>query len=63
MSYEPYKPNFGVGARVKVIRQRKYPGEKLLGLVGTVRTDSGTNVAVVLDKLTNTRSSYGCFLL
>lgn len=61
MAYEPYKATFGIGARVKVIRQRKYPGEKLLGLIGTVRTDSGTNVSVVLDKVTNTRSSYGCF--
>lgn len=61
MSYEPYKPTFGVGARVKVVRQRKYPGEKLLGLVGTVRTDSGSNVSVIFDTLINTRSSYGCY--
>lgn len=61
MAYEPFKATFEVGARVKVVKQRKYPGEKLLGLVGTVRSDSGSNVAVVLDKITNTRSSYGCF--
>lgn len=61
MSYDPYKPTFGVGARVKVIRQRKYPNEKLLGLIGTVRTDSGTNVSVIFDTIMNARSSYGCY--
>ena len=64
MAYDPYqmyKSTFGVGARVKVVNQRKYPNEKLLGLVGTVRSDSGTNIAVILDGITNTRSSYGCF--
>lgn len=61
MAYEPYKATFEAGTRVKVIRQRKYPNEKLLGLVGTVRCDSGSNVAVILDTITNTRSSYGCF--
>lgn len=61
MAYEPFKTNFGIGARVKVIRQRKYPSEKLLGLIGTVRTDSGSNVSVIFDTITNVRSSYGCF--
>lgn len=61
MAYEPWKPTFGVGARVKVIRQQKYPNEKLLGLIGTVRGDIGDNIAVVLDAIKNQRSSYGCF--
>lgn len=61
MGYDPYKPTFGVGARVKVVRQRKYPNEKLLGLIGTVRTDSGSNVSVLFDTKVNTRSSYGCY--
>ena len=64
MSYNPYaiyEPNFGIGARVKLIRQRKYPDYKLLNLVGTVRTDSGNNVSVIFDTVTNTRSAYGCF--
>ena len=61
MAYEPWKATFGVGTRVKVISQRKYPNEKLLGLVGTVRSDAGSNVAVILDDITNVRSSYGCF--
>lgn len=56
-----YDSCFGVGARVKVVRQRKYPGENLRGLIGTVRTDSGTNVSVVLDTVKNPRSSYGCY--
>lgn len=61
MGYDPYKPTFGVGARVKVVRQRKYPNEKLLGLIGAVRTDSGSNVSVLFDTKVNTRSSYGCY--
>lgn len=64
MAYDPYyalKTTFGVGARVKVIRQRKYPEYKLLDLIGTVRTDSGGNVSVIFDTITNTRSQYGCF--
>lgn len=52
---------FGVGARVKVIKQRKYPGEKLIGLIGVVRTDSGSNVSVIFDGMRNTRSSYGAY--
>ena len=56
-----YSATFGVGARVKVIRQRKYTEYKLLNLIGTVRSDSGTNVSVVLDNVTNPRSKYGCF--
>lgn len=65
MAYNPcscqYEPNFGVGARVRVIRQRKYPAENLKGLIGTVRTDSGNNVSVIFDTIKNPRSSYGCF--
>lgn len=64
MSYYPYKTyeaTFGIGTRVRVIRQRKYPSENLKGLIGTVRTDSGTNVSVIFDTIKNPRSSYGCF--
>lgn len=61
MAYEPYKPSFGVGARVKVVRNRKYPKEQLKDLIGTVRTDSGFNVSVVFDDVKNARSSYGAF--
>lgn len=61
MAYDPFKPTFGVGARVKVVRQRKYPGEKLLGLIGIVRTDSGSNISVIFDTIKNARSSYGCY--
>lgn len=64
MSYDQYaiyKPNFGVGSRVRVIRQRNYPEYKLLDLVGTVRTDTGSNVSVIFDSVTNVRSQYGCF--
>lgn len=56
-----HEATFGIGARVKVVRQRKYPSEKLIGLVGTVRTDSGTNVSVIFDDIRNPRSSYGCY--
>ena len=53
---------FKVGDRVRVIKQRKYPSEKLLGLVGTVRSiDYSNDVSVVLDECKNTRSSYGCY--
>lgn len=61
MAYEPWKPTFDVGTRVKVIKQFKYPGEKLLGLEGTVRSDTGTQIAVVLDAVKNSRSTFGCF--
>ena len=61
MAYDPFKTNFGIGARVKVIRQRKYPSEKLLDLIGTVRTDYSNQVSVVFDTITNTRSAYGAF--
>lgn len=64
MSYDPYKmyeATFGIGTRVRVIRQRKYSSENLKGLIGTVRTDSGTNVSVIFDTIKNPRSSYGCF--
>ena len=56
-----WEPTFGVGARVKVIKQRKYPSEKLIGLVGTVRSGSGAQVTVILDDKYNHRSSYGCY--
>ena len=56
-----FRTTFGVGAKVRLIRQRKYPEYKLLNLVGTVRTDTGNNVSVIFDDVTNTRSQYGCF--
>lgn len=59
--YFNFNKTFGIGARVRLIRQRKYPEYKLLDLVGTVRTDTGSNVSVVFDTVTNTRSAYGCF--
>lgn len=61
MAYEPWKATFGVGTRVKVIKQFKYPDQKLLGLEGTVRSDTGTQIAVVLDAVKNSRSAFGCF--
>lgn len=65
MAYDPtliYKPNFGIGSRVKVVRQpNKYRIEKLVGLIGTVRTDSGSNVSVGFKEVRNHRSGYGCF--
>lgn len=61
MAYEPFKATFGDGTRVKVIHQLKYPGEKLVGLEGTVRRDTGSQVAVVLDTIKNHRSSFGCY--
>lgn len=61
MAYELWKPTYGIGTRVKVISQRKYPGERLIGLEGIIRSDTGTNIAVVLDEIKNSRSSYGCF--
>lgn len=61
MAYEPYNPSFGIGARVKVVRNRKYPKEKLKDLIGTVRTDSGCNVSVIFDTVKNPRNSYGAF--
>lgn len=61
MGYWNYETHFGSGARVKLIRQRKYPEYKLVDLIGTVRTDSGSNVSVIFDGVKNTRSAYGCF--
>ena len=61
MAYEPWKPSFGVGTRVKLIRNRKYPNHNLLNLIGTVHSDSGSNVAVIFDTVKNVRSSYGAF--
>lgn len=61
MAYEPWKATFGIGTRVKVIKQFKYPGEKLLGLEGTVRSDTGNQISVVLDTVKNSRSTFGCY--
>lgn len=55
-------PIFGAGARVKVIRQpNKYWKDKLVGLIGTVRSESGKSISVIFDTVQNERSSYGCF--
>lgn len=61
MAYETWNPPFEVGARVKVVGQRKYCIEKLVGLVGTVKTNYSNSIAVLLDTITNERSSYGYF--
>lgn len=61
MAYEPWKATFGVGTRVKVISQTKYSSEKLTGLEGTVKSDSGKSIAVLLYDIRNERSSYGYF--
>lgn len=50
---------FSIGDRVKVITDN-YRG-RTVGLSGTVRSVYDGNVAVNLDNLTNSRSSYGCF--
>lgn len=60
--YYPGTPIFGAGARVKVIRQpNKYYKDKLIGLIGTVRSESGKSISVIFDTVQNERSSYGCF--
>lgn len=60
--YYSSTPIFGVGARVKVIRQpNKYWKDKLVGLIGTVRSESGKSISVIFDTVQNERSSYGCF--
>lgn len=61
MSYYMCKPVFGIGARVRVIRQKKYQDYNLVGLIGTVRTDNGGSITVLFDSITNHRSQYGCF--
>lgn len=61
MGYYPRESKFCVGTRVKVIRQRNYPGQKLEGLVGTVQTAYGNSFAVLLDTVKNPRSSYSYF--
>lgn len=61
MSHYMFEPVFGIGARVRVIRQKKYQDCNLVGLVGTVRTDNGGTVTVLFDDITNHRSQYGCF--
>lgn len=61
MYYNPQWATFKAGTRVRLVRQRKYPEYKLVDLIGRVRTDSSTNVPVIFDDVTNTRSLYGCF--
>ena len=56
-----HSPTFCKGDRVRVVRQRKYSNERLLGMIGTVFNDTGTNVMVHLDELKNHRSSYGAY--
>ena len=53
------KIEFNIGDRVEVISDR-YRG-RTVGLTGTVRTTYASNIAVNLDSMTNTKSSYGCF--
>lgn len=61
MAYDSWKPPFEIGARVKVVGQRKYRSEKLVGLIGTVKTNYSNSIAVLLDTTMNDRSSYGYF--
>lgn len=61
MSYSLYKSVFDVGATVRVIKQHNYPGEQLVGLIGTVRSASGSSIAVNFDTVKNNRSSYDSF--
>lgn len=60
-SYLDHTPAFGVGTRVTVLRQTKYPTEILRGLTGIVKNDSGSTVGVLFDGLRNSRSMYGLF--
>ena len=50
---------FSIGDRVEVISDN-YRG-RTAGLTGTVRSNYENNIAVNIDGMTNTRSSYGCF--
>lgn len=61
MSYQPWNATFVTGTKVKVIGQSKYRNEKLCGLEGTVKSDSGSSVAVLLHDIKNERSTYGYF--
>lgn len=50
---------FSIGDRVKVLADNYK--DRTVGLVGTVRSVYDGSIAVNLDGLTNTRSSYGCY--
>ena len=50
---------FSIGDRVKVLTDNYK--DRTVGLVGTVRSVYDGSIAVNLDGLTNTRSSYGCY--
>ena len=52
---------YNVGMRVQVVGQRGYPKEKVEGLVGTISTVYGNQIAVTLDGKRNYRSGYGYF--
>lgn len=51
--------DFVAGTRVRVKNPYRYRTEQLYGLIGTVATNSGTNIGVNLDTVKNPRSSYG----
>lgn len=53
------KTCFTIGDRVEVISDN-YKG-RTAGMTGTVRSNYENNIAVNIDGLTNSRSSYGCF--
>ena len=61
MAYYPCNPTFRVGNRVKVVAQHKYPTENLIGLIGDVRSNYGSEIAVKFDNVTNERSARGYF--
>lgn len=50
---------FSIGDRVEVISDN-YKG-RTTGMTGTVRSNYEDNIAVNIDGMTNTRSSYGCY--
>lgn len=52
---------YEAGQRVKVVRQCRYPKEKVEGLVGTISIVYGNQIAVTLDGKRNYRSGYGYF--
>ena len=61
MAYAPWTSDFKIGSQVVVIKQSKYPGVKLLDLIGTVRSGTGGTIAVNFDTIKNEKSSYGSF--
>lgn len=62
MAYDPWRATFCPGSQVKVVRQpRGSYKDTLVGRIGTVRTDAGSNVSVVFKEVRNPRSGYGCF--